>query len=292
VFIWIKRDTKKIEITPHSVIPRGPAAVESVVPSPLSVPSPPRGKRADIHAVEPEKIGALLVAIDEYPNEKWRLYKCKTDAIKFRKILKNVYNVPAPQIRILYDAAATKHAILQGIDWLVNSFEYCVLFMSGHGCRVFANDGPGDFFVEVFVAHDHTWSRAGMLLDRDIRARLARAKRAWVVIDACHSAGLARNLAGVPGRVRSISPPVEGVRLGVVESVNARDVVELAACMSHQQAFELEDGGAFTSILCRLLTEFPDATFEELQDKLRAGIGTNQTPVITAPASGLAMFTI
>jgi hypothetical protein len=236
--------------------------------------------------IDPNKIGVLIVGIGEYPNPTWRLYKPVSDAISFFKFLENMYNIPPQNIRSLYNVEATKLNIITTLRALVKTFRYIVFYFSGHGFRVVNADGDGGW-AEGIVCYDHAWARACMVLDEDIRSVLCDAKRAWVVVDACHSAGITRGDGQT--RVKSIRGPDTGVRLGKRTIIHCKDIVELAACQSSEVAYELDSGGIFTTTLIDLLQHSPCMSFLELQIKLREKIRM-QTPQISAPEMDLTMF--
>ena len=299
-FIWIFEEKKLINSRSIATIANPttpPEALPEISPITVSPATTPASK--ELRKINPEKIGAFIVGIDKYKIHEWRLHKCVTDAVNFRLFLKSIYNIPGKNIHVAYNAEATKFNILRELDWLTNEFEYGVFYFSGHGFRVRANDGPGDYYAEGIVHAEHSWSRAGMLLDLDIKSRIQKMKICIVVVDACHSAGIARGVGEHTIRPKAISPPKQGVRMGpdffkglksISKEISTREIWELAACMSHQQAYELHNGGAFTTNLINTLTQTPEITMFDLQEKLRSQITTNQTPVITAPSNNLPLF--
>lgn len=240
--------------------------------------------------IDRSNIGVVVAAIDDYgpKKEQWRLYKCVTDAVKFRKMLKTVYDIPARNFKILYNKEATKFNILKALQDLSKNYDYGVFFWSGHGFRV-QDLTEKDRYEEGIVTYSHAWSRANMLLGDDIHERLQSMKRCYVFADSCHSGGISRNIEEGYRR-KEIIAPIEGVKLGKKKKINAKDIIEFAACESHQSAYELLDGGAFTTNLIKLLEKYPDMPFHQLQYNLRENIYTQQTPIITAPDAEQYLF--
>jgi uncharacterized caspase-like protein len=83
---------------------------------------------------------AVLVGINRYPhyNEKMQLKGCVNDAMRMQMVLVDRFGFKAENIRELHDEAATREAILGGLDWLAEVAEeddIVVFHYSGHGRR-------------------------------------------------------------------------------------------------------------------------------------------------------------
>ena len=101
-----------------------------------------------------------------------------------------------------------------------------------------------------------------------------------IVADCCHAEGISRELGVM---VKAILTPEKGVKLPPKRE-KPSNILEIAACLSHELAFELViDGkrqGVFTYNLCKILRANPNISLEDLQQLLRNRI-RRQTPVIT-----------
>lgn len=83
---------------------------------------------------------AVLVGINRYPhyNEKMQLKGCVNDARRMQMVLVDHFRFDAANVRELHDEAATREAILGGMDWLVDvaqEDDIVVFHYSGHGRR-------------------------------------------------------------------------------------------------------------------------------------------------------------
>lgn len=83
---------------------------------------------------------AVLVGINRYPhyNDKMQLKGCVNDARRMQMVLVDHFGFDAANIRELHDEAATREAILGGLEWLTEVAEeddIVVFHYSGHGRR-------------------------------------------------------------------------------------------------------------------------------------------------------------
>jgi hypothetical protein len=118
----------------------------------------------------------------------------------------------ADEIRLLTDRRATAAAIRERLEWLLEDArpgDVRVFHFSGHGAQL-AGYGPEeqvDRLDECLVPYDFDWSRENAVLDDQIYelcTQLEYGVRFVVVLDCCHSGGMARS--GGP-RVRGLTPP-------------------------------------------------------------------------------------
>lgn len=232
--------------------------------------------------IDRKKIGTLVVGLDEYSNPAWRLYKCVSDAINFRKMLKSVYSFVPENIRGRYNKEATKKTIMAELKALQEKFEYLVFFFSGHGYQVPTDTGE---FVQGVVTYDHNWSRAGMLLDLDLKEIFNKFKHSWVFVDACHSGGISKKIGGRP---KSVAVP-GNIVLPNCSIPKPKAVFEFAACLPNEVAYEEDNGGVFTMTLLDILYHDSDIKLSALQEKLREKID-KQHPVVDAIDYSLPLF--
>ena len=102
---------------------------------------------------------ALLVAINEYHPVIGPLEGCINDAHQVKAVLLERFSFPEDGIQELYDSAATREAILNGLDWLIGNAEagdVLVWFYSGHGTRLPNPQDPSGK-DEVLVAFSPEW---------------------------------------------------------------------------------------------------------------------------------------
>jgi uncharacterized caspase-like protein len=92
--------------------------------------------------------------------------------------------------RLVEDAAATRHGILEGLDWLkdnVKEEDVAVVFFAGHGDR----DGEGTFFLIPVDARPRMLPQTAVA-GTEFKARLAalKSRRLLVMLDACHAGAI------------------------------------------------------------------------------------------------------
>jgi hypothetical protein len=192
-----------------------PSAVSSVW---RELAAPARGMRALRGAVRAVgSVGkrterrALLVGIDEYPDEKDWLAGCKNDVFLMSSLLQETGFDPE-DIRVVLDKRATASAIRSRLEWLLDGTrdgDERFFFYSGHGAQIpaYGIDETVDGVDECLVPYDFDWSLERAVVDdqfRDLYAQLPYDSRFVAVLDCCHSGGMHRD--GGP-RVRGLSPP-------------------------------------------------------------------------------------
>ncbi|MER6345892.1 caspase family protein [Streptomyces sp. NPDC001595] len=190
---------------------------------------------------------ALLVGIDDYPDAPLR--GCVNDVRAAEDWLRRRSGL-THEIRTLYDARATRVAVLAGIeDHLARSGpgDTALLWYSGHGSER-PTDDPREAtgWSQALVCHDSLAegglpllqdTELGPLLDRIA----ARGTHVVAVLDCCHSGGATRN--GVPGTTaRGVDwrPwwPTGGSRGSGVPGGEPGRHVLLAACRPRERAHE------------------------------------------------------
>lgn len=155
---------------------------------------------------------ALLVGINDYPDEGMRLEGCVNDVFLMSGMLQDSGFDPA-NIRTVLDDRATADGIRDRLAWLLDGAEegdVRVFYFSGHGAQI-PSYGLGeqvDRFDEALVPWDFDWSLEKAIIDdwfHELYSQLPYGLQFIVVFDCCHSGGLTRG----PGsnRIRGINPP-------------------------------------------------------------------------------------
>lgn len=191
-----------------------------------------------------------------YPGTSNALYGCINDVRQFRKVLVGEYKFLESSIKMLIDESdyplkPTRANIFDAIDWLLRdakSGDTLVFQYSGHGSQVpDRNHDEKDGLDECIVPTDFT--RSGMIIDDDLRARLANkvpsGVKLFALIDACHSGtsfDLRFNFYNSQAKI--VSEEDKGYK------PTAADVVVLSACKDAQVAADTFyngiSGGALT----------------------------------------------
>jgi caspase domain-containing protein len=262
---------------------------------------------------------AFLVGIDDYEGPPGNLLKgaadrgwrdlegAVNDVHLVREMLVARYGFAAREIAALTDRAATRAAILRGIEThLVRQAgpgDVVLFYFSGHGSQVrnSRSDEP-DGRDETLVPAD---SRAGApdIRDKELRRLfnriLDRGARLTVVVDTCHSGSVARGLAsGELSRGVDLDPRdvADGSPQG--PKPEERGALVIAAAQDFDRAWESWDEagqphGAFSLALVRAMRDaVPGEPAEETFLRARARLQAErrfQEPVLTGnPAARLA----
>ncbi len=143
---------------------------------------------------------ALLVGIDTYQYVS-PLRGSKTDVEEMRQFIQKVWNYQSHQIRTLVDEQATRENILNSIDdWLIKGThpgDRVFFYYSGHGYYIWDDNGDEtDGYDETLCPVETKITSETMIRDDEIEARLRRleGRKVMVVIDACHSGTVTRDL--------------------------------------------------------------------------------------------------
>ena len=159
----------------------------------------------------PPRRRALLVGINEYPNQADRLSGCVNDAYLVSSMLQNFGFDPAG-IRLCLNHRATTAGIQERLEWLLEDprrEDVLFFYFSGHGAQL-PTYGEGDEVDrrdETLAPHDFDWSPQTSITDDQIYSlysQLPYDTRLVMVFDCCHSGGIHR--AGQP-RAKGLSPP-------------------------------------------------------------------------------------
>jgi hypothetical protein len=165
--------------------------------------------RGKAHKPAPHR-RALLVGINDYPNPDWRLEGCLNDAFLMSALLQE-RGYPAEGIRLVTDRRATRSAILERLQWLVEDArdgDERFFFYSGHGAQmpIYGPTGAPERIDETLVPADFDWSEAHALRDKEFAAfyaHLPYGMRFTTMLDCCHAGGMTRGAI----RVKGLDPP-------------------------------------------------------------------------------------
>lgn len=154
---------------------------------------------------------ALLIGIDDYPQENMRLEGCVNDVFHVSSVLQEC-GFDADEIRVVLNDRATKSGILDRISWLLDGAgpgDRLVLHFSGHGGRLPVYDPTGhvDHKRECLMPHDFAWDPEQAITDEDLfelYGQLDYGVRLVILLDCCHSGGLTRDGSGT---IRGVTPP-------------------------------------------------------------------------------------
>lgn len=139
---------------------------------------------------------ALLVGINKYPKQPLR--GCVNDVFNMRDTLHSLYDLDeVKELVILTDDDATKANIADGLRWLADgsAADERIFHFSGHGAQL--PSGPSRFepdgLDECLCPVDFAWTRETAIIDDDLK-QLVASSGATLIVDACHSGGMARRM--------------------------------------------------------------------------------------------------
>jgi hypothetical protein len=265
-----------------------------------------------VSAQEPVK-KALVIGIDTYSPPKgakvsnssgrleWPdLSGCKNDALAMKDIIITRFGYDAKNINELYDAKATRAAILKGMEDLLNNTPengIALIYYAGHGSFIRNSlSKEADKYDESMVPAD-TW-KEGVADIRD--KELARMFNRFIdkkvkltaIFDCCHSGSIARGL--YPGKSRFIGGSDYDVKdsstvVAPETRPNSGYLIISAAqdnepAKEHRLDYKLPAHGAFTLALMEVLKQQSvKASAQNLFNAVRAMIksfGKTQEPVL------------
>jgi hypothetical protein len=154
---------------------------------------------------------ALLVGINDYPQEGDRLEGCVNDVFLMSSALQECGFEPE-SIRVCLDDRASCSGINERLRWLLDDprpGDERVFYYSGHGATIpeYGENMEPDRKVETLVPHDFDWSPERAIVDDQIFAlysQLPYETRFAMILDCCHSGGMHRQGGA---RVRGLNPP-------------------------------------------------------------------------------------
>jgi uncharacterized caspase-like protein len=195
---------------------------------------------------------ALLVGVGTTAYSPWSLPVTVKDVQAVRQVLTEPtlcgYHDDDKHVRLLYDQAATRAAILDGLTWLMDQAASdpeatAVVYYSGHG---WLEQASGRYYLIPHDAKPHKIPDSA-LLDEDFTngLRAVKARRLLVVIDSCHAEGMATS----KDASRSVDLPAGLAQASATESKGLLEVLRqgegravLTSSRGHQLSWVRSDG--------------------------------------------------
>ena len=154
---------------------------------------------------------ALLVGINDYPNEPDRLEGCVNDVFLMSSVLQECGFEPH-EIRVCLNDRATAAGILQRLAWLLDTpgkGDSLFFYYSGHGATIpeYGEQFEPDRLSETLVPWDFDWTPEHAITDVQIcslYSQLPYDTLFTMIFDCCHSGGIHRDGAN---KARGITPP-------------------------------------------------------------------------------------
>jgi hypothetical protein len=264
---------------------------------------------------------ALLVGICDYRHING-LDAATDDANRLKEyLLQNVSKNFQLKIKMLEDGKATKVGIVKAFeDHLIGggakNGDVVLFFFSGHGGQEKAAEvfweTEFDKKLENLACQDANLKTGkGFLADKELRWLISRAAQSGAhvvtLFDCCHSgdntrAYTAADLPKGKRKLAGVSEPrtwqdfifSDQIAEADLQSAHLDDLIHegahisLAACQSHESAYELFEGGLFTTALLTALEKSKgDISYVELRNRLKASARQegypDQTPQVYAP---------
>ncbi len=252
-----------------------------------------------------KKLYALLIGINDYPEDVGKLYGCCNDVNHMQDYLQDHFKSTL-LIESLKNNDATRNNIIKlSREHLGKAGENdAVLFYySGHGSREMSAPGFKEFYPdsldETLVCYDSRLQNGFDLADKELAALLAEIAQKnphiAVILDCCHSGSGTRaaddfNLAAVkqiptwkPGTPRPLESYFGGYKDMTALRIPLSKHILMAACDRKQKAWETNDrSGVFTDTLLEVLEKSKgNISYTDLFFMCRSAVlkrAQNQTP--------------
>ncbi|KAJ7694624.1 caspase domain-containing protein [Mycena rosella] len=272
----------------------------------------------------PDGIFALIIGIDKYKAKDFTTLKgAVNDAEAFRRFLIDDLGVDRSHIEILKNEQAKRATILSKFSsHLLNNERIPahgkaakIFFFAGHGSRIESpgNRLPSDGKVEVicpfdertFIGRDYVHAIPDFVLAQNLH-QLAQKKgnNIIVILDSCHSGGMARDAVNVA--VRSPDKPSPALPLQVIQhdaqnydlwTPSTSTHILLAACDQGGRAYETSFPpfyGYFTRALIPALRAIPrtETTYVNLIETLPKFSAASQIPHCGGTHKNRVVFTM
>ncbi|MCU0644027.1 MAG: caspase family protein [bacterium] len=165
---------------------------------------------------------ALCVGVNDYPYEGFDLNGCINDATAWAELLIQHYDFPEPDVKLLFDAEATKKNIINGLKNLLagaQSGDILVFTNSSHGSYIADTNNDEPMYDEAICPYDCV---DNLIVDDELRSLFANIPQGislTVISDSCFSGTVCRPIICdvIPGfrtpddrRVRFLNPAMRG----------------------------------------------------------------------------------
>ncbi|MCI0470906.1 MAG: caspase family protein [Candidatus Aminicenantes bacterium] len=168
---------------------------------------------------------AFCVGINDYPYDGSDLNGCVNDAHAWAELLKNHFDFPGSDVKLITDEGATKKNIMDGIKNLLTGAragDVLVFTNSSHGTYIADTDGDEEQYDEALCPVDVA---DNLIVDDELRrlfVDIPEGVHLTVISDSCHSGTVTRVVLGdiIPGlrtpddrRVRFLNPALRGEQI-------------------------------------------------------------------------------
>ena len=211
---------------------------------------------------------ALLIGINEYQTEEFAdLRGAVNDVETMREILISRYGFPESNVVVLTDRLATRQAILDALNRLVEQTttdDMVYVHYSGHGSQVQDMSGDeADQLDETILPHDARTKNIPDITDDEIGEFLSRlqASNAIVVLDSCHSGtatrgGIATRSVPPDARLELYKSRVADVATRSIVPIDIPDqYILFSGAASHQSALDGPVDGKYRGFFSYALAE-------------------------------------
>jgi len=225
---------------------------------------------------------AVLVGINKYLEPGNDLRGCIYDVENMYDILTKLYKFDPDNIRIVLDKRATKQAILERLDWLVQNNQVGdeLLFQySGHGSQIRDREGDEleDGLDEILCPTDLNWDDP--LKDDDLAnlfVKIPDGITLTMISDSCHSGSISReftapNSCGADyasnyNKARFIPPPFDIAARALdrelpIQIIGSKGAIEypqkhvlISGCRDDQTSSDAYIGGKYQGAMTCALT--------------------------------------
>ena len=153
--------------------------------------------------VHAEQKWALLIGVNEYRVDRWKLKGCVNDVLMTKELLTTKFGFPVENVKVLLDEEATADNIRQALEnWLIakSKPEDIVYFhFSGHGAQIPDKDGDEEDGKDEFLCAVNLNPKdpATLVTDDQLKDLFERipSKNVTIITDCCHSGTGTRDIS-------------------------------------------------------------------------------------------------
>lgn len=206
---------------------------------------------------------ALSIGVNKYKTPGNDLRGCINDVINIRKTLIDYYDFSIMRVKTLLDKQATKTNIINALKSMIeksNSGDHLVYHHSSHGSQIPDKDGDEqDNMDEILCTYDFDWEGTYISDDemKDILKNLKPGVTMDIIIDACHSGTMLRNLNETSKFIPCPFSFSAKTVVSFLKEIGQENVSLISGCQSDQtsaDAFIDNDyNGALTYYFCNEL---------------------------------------